>query len=48
MLQAEYYVVESENNNNNPLFTLDQTSVRTGQVMKLIPIRLCKHNDLFA
>lgn len=31
MLQAEYYVVERENNNNYPLFALDQKSVGTGQ-----------------
>ncbi len=31
MLQAVYYVVERENNNNYPLFALDQKSVGTGQ-----------------
>jgi hypothetical protein len=31
MLQAEYYVVERENNNNYPLFALDQKSAGTGQ-----------------
>ena len=31
MLQTEYYVVERENNNNYPLFALDQKSVGTGQ-----------------
>jgi hypothetical protein len=31
MLQAEYYVVERENNDHYPLFALDQKSVRTGQ-----------------
>ncbi|MES2674443.1 MAG: DUF1629 domain-containing protein [Pseudomonadota bacterium] len=31
MLQDEYYVVERENNNNYPLFALDQKSVGTGQ-----------------
>lgn len=31
MLQTEYYVVERENNDNYPLFSLDQKSVGTGQ-----------------
>lgn len=31
MLQAEYYVIERENNNNYPLFALDQKSAGTGQ-----------------
>lgn len=31
MLQAEYYVVERENNNNYPLFSWDQKSAGSGQ-----------------
>jgi hypothetical protein len=31
MLKDEYYVVERENNDNYPLFALDQKSVGTGQ-----------------
>lgn len=43
MLQDEYYVVERENNDNHPLFALDQKSVGTGQgvpIQYIEPLKL--------